>query len=175
MKYFTDVFSRSSGIVPDSLQDKLRVTNDLKTQLQEDGGQEAVDPVVDIVRAPEKVEDKTKDDQTKAVGVKHVLGGFGSVPFLDKQRPPGSFVPSHLLSVVGLRVSGKNKVCKIEQFRYYFHVPVPAMTVGGEKYQSTTKCTNIVLQHHSRSFACHDRLPAASCCPAAILPLLCLQ
>ena len=76
----TDVFSRGSGIVPDLSEHKLRVDDDLVSELRDDGGQEAVAPGVDVVGAPEEVEQQPDHHQAEAVGVEHVLGGAGGVP-----------------------------------------------------------------------------------------------
>ena len=93
--YTTVVFSRSSGVGFDSLEDEAGVANDLPDELHEDGGQEAEHPVADVVRAPGEVEEEAEDEDDEGVGVKHVLGAPGPVPLLDKQRPPTTFVPSH--------------------------------------------------------------------------------
>ena len=91
----TDVFSRGSGIVPDLSEHKLRVDDDLVSELRDDGGQEAVAPGVDVVGAPEEVEQQPDHHQAEAVGVEHVLGGAGRVPLPHVERPPGAAVPRH--------------------------------------------------------------------------------
>ena len=93
--FHTVVFSRSSGVGFDSLEDEAGVANDLPDELHEDGGQEPEHPVADVVCAPDEVQEEAEDEDDEGVGVKHVLGAPGPVPLLDKQRPPGSLVPSH--------------------------------------------------------------------------------
>ena len=102
----TIVFSRSSGVGFDSLEDDAGVANDLPDELHEDGGQEPENPVADVVSAPDEVEEEAQDEDDEGVGIKHVLGAPGPIPLLDKQRPPGSLVPSHDYMWSGVRVRG---------------------------------------------------------------------
>ena len=77
----TSVFSTSSIIIPDPRQDERCVANDLPGQLQPQGRQEAKYPGVELIRAPEEVEDQTSHHQAQTVRVKHVAGRLGGVPF----------------------------------------------------------------------------------------------
>ena len=94
-KHLTDVFSRSARIISNPFQDKLRVSNNFPDQFQDDCQEEPKDPVVNVVRAPEQVEDKPQDQQAEAVGVEHVLGWLWCIPLLHIEGPPSSFVPGH--------------------------------------------------------------------------------
>ena len=46
------------------------------------------------------MEKEAGHNQAEAVRVKHVAAGLGRVPLLDKQWPPGSFMPGHVVSAV---------------------------------------------------------------------------
>ena len=94
-KWLTNIFSRSTRIIPYPLQDKLRVTNNFPKQLQPKSQQEPKDPGVTVICAPEKLENQPKNKEAEAVGVQHVLGGLWGIPLLDIERPPCSFVPGH--------------------------------------------------------------------------------
>ena len=96
----TVVFSRCSGVVLDSLQYESGVPNEFPDQFHKDRGHEAKDPVPDVVRAPEEVEDQAEDEETEGVRVEHVLRTAGPVPLLHVERPPGSFMPGHVVSAV---------------------------------------------------------------------------
>ena len=93
--YTTVVFSRSSGVGFNSLEDIAGVPDDLPDQLDQDGAEEAEHPVADVVCAPEEVQDQAQHQDDEGVGVEHVLGAPRPVPLLHEQRPPGSLVPSH--------------------------------------------------------------------------------
>ena len=83
----TSVFSTSSIVAPDPLQDQRCVPNDLPGQLQSQGHQEAKDPGgVEVLRAPEQVEDQPGHHQAGTVRVKDVAGGPGGVPLSRKER-----------------------------------------------------------------------------------------
>ena len=107
--YPTDVFSRGTGVVSNSFEHKLRVSDDLQDELHSNGHQETKDPVINILRAPEKVEQQAEDDEAEAVRVEHVLGGFRSVPLLHIKRPPCTLMPSHLY-VGRVEVEGTEKI-----------------------------------------------------------------
>ena len=92
----TVVFSRCTGVVLDSLQYESGVSNEFPDQLHQDSGHEAKDPVADVVSAPEEVEEEAEYQETEGVRVEHVLRAARSVPLLDVQRPPGSFMPGHV-------------------------------------------------------------------------------
>ena len=100
----TVVFSRCTGVVLDSLQNEIGVSNEFPDQFHQHGGHEAKYPVSDVVGAPEEVEDEAEDQQTEGVGIEHVLGAARAIPLLDKERPPGSFVPSHDYSERSVKV-----------------------------------------------------------------------
>ena len=91
----TSIFSTGAIIAPDPLEDEWRVADDLPGQLHGQGGQEAKDPVVDVICPPDEVEKQPCHHQTEAVRVKDVARGSWRVPLPDIQRPPASFVPSH--------------------------------------------------------------------------------
>ena len=92
---FTNIFSRSTRVIPDSLQNKPRVSDDLPDELKNDCQHEPENPVVKVVCTPEQMKEKAEDQQAEAIGVKHVLGGLWCVPLLYIERPPCSFMPGH--------------------------------------------------------------------------------
>ena len=107
LHFLTVVFSRCTGVVLDSLQDEIGVSNEFPDQLHQDGSHEAKDPVSDVVSPPEKVEEEAEYEETEGVGVEHVLRTARSVPLLHVERPPGSSMPGHVFSAVieGKRVN----------------------------------------------------------------------
>ena len=76
----TRVFSTSAIVTPDPGHHHRAVADDLPGQLQAEGRQEAEDPGVAVLGAPDQVEDQPGHHQAEAVRIKHVAGGLGGVP-----------------------------------------------------------------------------------------------
>ena len=82
----TRVFSTGAIVAPDPRQHHRGVPNDLPGQLQAEGRQEAEDPGVAVLGAQDQVEDQPGHHQAETVGVEHVAGRLGGVPFSGGSR-----------------------------------------------------------------------------------------